>query len=155
MFPIWQHLSAEAQGWQDNMASALFPRSKGVGYPFFHFLHARAGTMIGPLWGRHPDRLGLVSFDHAQRWGHVARRHQELTTFSTHVWCWFIRSSELMRKSIQVVAVCESCIKQDTVIHCSYLGNESKTTKYKTYGPQIKGYVNLKMQQFKLPMQNK
>lgn len=68
MFPIGQHLSAEAQGWQDNMASVLFPRSKGVDGPSFHFLHARGGAMIAPLWGRHgyPDGLGLVSSDHAQ-----------------------------------------------------------------------------------------
>lgn len=66
LVPIGQHLSAKAQGWQDNMASTLFLRSKGAGDLFFHFLHARAGTKMGPLRGRRPDRLGLVPFDHAQ-----------------------------------------------------------------------------------------
>ena len=68
MLPVGQHLPAEAQGWQDDVASALYPGSKGVDGSSFHFVHARAGTELGPLWGRHgdPDGLGLVSSDHAQ-----------------------------------------------------------------------------------------
>lgn len=69
MFPIGQHLPAEAQSWQDDVAPTLFPRGKGVDGPSFHFLHPRGGTQMGPLRGGHghPDGLGLrVSSDHAQ-----------------------------------------------------------------------------------------
>lgn len=40
MFPGGQHLPAEAQGWQNNIASALFSMAEGVNGPFFGFLHS-------------------------------------------------------------------------------------------------------------------
>lgn len=92
LLPIGQHLSAEAQGWQD----------KGVGAPSFHFLHAQGGTETGPLWGGHgyPDGLGLVSSDHARRRGHAAGGHQELTAFPAHGWSWFVRKAVEVDSSV-------------------------------------------------------
>lgn len=51
LFPIGQHLSAEAQGWKNNMTSSLFPRGEGVNRPFFHFFHSQRGAEVSPLGG--------------------------------------------------------------------------------------------------------
>lgn len=84
MLPIGQHLPAEAQGRQHNVAPGLVLRPKGLQDPFFHFLHAAAGTELVPLQRGRVDGLGLVPFDHAQRRRHAAGGHQQLTTFAAH-----------------------------------------------------------------------
>lgn len=75
---VGQDLPAEAQGRQDDMAPVLVLGGEGAVDPFCHLVRAYAGAEVGPLRG------GRVSSHHAQGWGHVAGRHQELTSSGTH-----------------------------------------------------------------------
>lgn len=79
--PAGQNLPVEPEGRQDHRASVLALGSEGAVDPFFHPVRGRAGAEADPLRGR------PVSPHHAHGWGHVAGRHQELTSSAAHGCC--------------------------------------------------------------------